>query len=102
MGDPKHRQKVLEYFGFEGSGKGSAFNGEKEGRQEDWEFEGLELGEATVFRGLAARLNFMSLDGPDLQVGVKACSREMARPLKGSFKLLKKMARYLIGRQEVV
>ena len=55
-----------------------------------------------MFRGLAARLNFMSLDGPDLQIGVKTCSREMARPVEGSFALLKKMARYLVGRREVV
>ena len=32
-----------------------------------WEEELLEKDEATVFRGVAARANFLSLDCPDLQ-----------------------------------
>ena len=88
---------MLEHFGFEGSGKGCATNGEKDFRKEGWELEGLPLEEATAFRGLAARLNFLSLGGPDLQIEVKACSREMARPVEGSFALLKKMADQRLG-----
>jgi hypothetical protein len=68
----------------------------------DWEAEDLGKEEATVFRGLAARMNFLSLDCPDLQFPVKQCSKEMAQPKRGSWKRMKKIARYLAGRQRVV
>jgi len=35
----------------------------------------LYKAEAKVFQGLAVEFSFMSLDGPDLQFGVKECSR---------------------------
>ena len=66
------------------------------------EQEDLDKGETTVFRGLAARVNFLSLDCPDLQFSGKAASREMAKPTLGSWKILKKLARYLLGREAVV
>ena len=55
-----------------------------------------------MFRGLAARVNFLSLDCPDLQFSGKAASREMAKPTLGSWKILKQLARYLLGREAVV
>ena len=56
----------------------------------------------TVFRGLATRVNFLSLDCPDLQFSGKAASREMAKPTLGSWKFLTKLARYLLGMEAVV
>jgi hypothetical protein len=43
-------------------------------------------------------MNYLGLDCPDLQFPVKQCSREMSNPTKGSWKLAKKIARYLVGR----
>ena len=44
------------------------FIGEKDWKkEEEWEEVLLEKDEATVFRGGAARANFVSLDCPDLQ-----------------------------------
>ena len=84
--DPKHRNIVLEYFGFGGETKRLAYNGEKDDREEEWEKEHLQKEEATAFRGLAARLNFLAQDCPDLQFAIKQCSREMATPTRGSWK----------------
>ena len=63
-----------------------------------------ELGRKEVksCRGAAARLNFSSQDSPDLQFPVKQGSREMAHPVRGSWKKLKKVARYLVTRKRVV
>ena len=52
---------------------------------------------ATVFSGVAARANFLSLDCPDPQFPVKQMSREMAKPMVGSWKRMKKIARYLVN-----
>ena len=58
--------------------------------------------EAKTYRGLAARLNYLSADCPDLQVQIKESSIAMPKPTRGSWRLIKKVARYLIGRQNVV
>ena len=92
----------MEYFGFGEGSRQLAVNGDKKEKVEDEDFEDLDKAEAKVFRGLAATLNFLSLDSPDLQFPIKQCSRDMGTPKRGSFKGLKKMARYLVGRKRVV
>ena len=51
---------------------------------------------------MAARMNFLSLDCPDLQFTVKDSSREMANPKESSWQEAKKVVRYLVGREAVV
>eukprot|EP00973_Karenia_brevis_P007746 1052105-Karenia_brevis.AAC.1 len=72
-------------------------NGDKEDKVEEWEEEFLGKAEAKEFRGLAARLNFMSLDCANLQFAIKQCSKKKARPKVVSWRALKKIARYLVG-----
>eukprot|EP00973_Karenia_brevis_P016370 2242501-Karenia_brevis.AAC.1 len=67
-------------------------NGYREDRVEEWEDELLGKSEATKYRGLAARLNFMSLDWPELQFAIKPCSRDMANPKVVSWRALKRVA----------
>ena len=68
----------------------------------DGEDEELVGGEATEYRGVAARANYLSLDCPDLQFPIKECSREMSKPTRGSWAKAEKLARYLVGRRKVV
>ena len=100
--DPKHRELVFEFFGFCGKTKVSKYNGHKEEREVECEGEALGKEEGTAFRAVAARLNYLSLDCPDLQFPIKECSREMANPTRGSWAKLKKVARYMVGRQRAV
>jgi hypothetical protein len=100
--DPKHREKVLEYSGMDEGTRALNCNGEKNVKEEDGDEEELEKDAATVYRGLAARLNFMSQDCPDLQFPMKPRSREMAKPIGGSWRHLKKVGRYLMNREQVV
>ncbi len=101
--DPKHRKLIMEYFGFAENTKALTHNGEKEAiRDEGEDLADLDPEEATKFRGLAARMNFLSLDCPDLQFPVKQMSREMASPKLGSWARMKKVARYILGRESVV
>ena len=79
------------------------FNGDRDWRKdEEWGEEFLEPEDATEFRVVAARANFLSLDCPDLQFPVKQMSREMAKPMVGSWKRMKKIARYLVNRKSVI
>ena len=62
----------------------------------------LEKGDAKVFRGVAARLNYMGPDRPDMQYAIKECARCMANPRVCDWSLLKKVGRYLLHRPRLV
>ena len=100
--DPKHRLLIMETFGFREGSRGLVNNGEKDAKGEEGDDEEMESKEGTEVRGVAARMNFLGQDCPDLQFPVKECSKQMARPTKGAWKSAKKIARYLVGRERVI
>ena len=64
--------------------------------------ETLLTGEgARLFRGLAARLNYVGPDRPDIQFAVKEAARLMCAPRKCDWRILRKIGRYLIRRPRV-
>jgi hypothetical protein len=60
--DDKHRDLLMEYFGFKDNSAPLVCNGEKDVKEEEWHKELLGKSESTTYRGLAARLNYMSQD----------------------------------------
>ena len=79
------------------------FNGSRSVTEETEEEEGgMEKSQATEFRGMVARMNYLAQDSPDLQYPFKEVSRELARPKVGAWRKLKKMARYMLGRKAVL
>ena len=71
--DPRHRSEVLNYFGFNDRTSGQLTNGRVD--ESKTEVDEVELSdfEATKFRGLAARVNFLAQDCPDLTKHVVTC-----------------------------
>ena len=100
--DSRHRDMIIQYFGLDENSRGLGCNGDKEDKPTEWGTEELDKEQGTVFRGLAARGNFLCLDCPDLQFPVKQVTRDMAKPINDSWLKLKKIARYLVGRSKVV
>ena len=66
------------------------------------EKEELPKDEAKEYRGLSARFNPLALDSPDLQFPIKPGCRDIVNPTRGSWRKVKKCARYLLTRDEVV
>ena len=64
--------------------------------------EELSKDEAKEYRAMVATINYLSADCPDLQFPNNQCSRDMAKPVRGSWKVLKKVVGYLVGRKSVV
>ena len=62
----------------------------------------LPPSEASHYRALAARANYLALDRPDVQYSVKEVARRMAAPTARDWALLKRLARYLIGAPRLV
>ena len=67
-----------------------------------WEDREMQPSEATDYRGIVARCNFLSIDRPDIMFASKECSRCMARPLNKDWEALKRLGRYLLSRPRVV
>ena len=62
----------------------------------------LPADEASQYRALAARANYLALDRPDIQYAVKEAARRMATPTGEDWTLLKRIARYLVGAPRAV
>ena len=68
---------------------------------EDAAFE-LSPSDATMYRALAARCNYLSQDRPDIAFSSKELCREFSVPNLSSFQKLKRLARYLAGLPRLV
>ena len=68
------------------------------------QYEGYELSpqDATTFRALSARGNFLSQDRADISYSSKELCRDFAIPNKKSFEKLKRMTRYLAGQPRLI
>ncbi len=62
----------------------------------------LAPGEATKFRALTARANYLAQDRPEAQYAIKEVARRMATPRERDWNLLKRLGRYLIGAPRAV
>ena len=74
---------------------------EEEEGSDDGGREPLSSKDATAFRAIAARINFMAVDRPDLQYCSKEASRCMAQPVGDDWTKLRRMGRYLLHRGRV-
>ena len=91
--DPQHAQTLLKEFGL-ASSAGRVSPGSK---IDDNQKEGkpLEGTEATKFRALAARANYLAQDRPDIGFAAKEVCRKMSAPLESDWSKLKRLVRYL-------
>ena len=58
--------------------------------------------DATGYRALSARSNYLAQDRSDIQYAVKEICRAMSAPTKGDLRKLRRLGRYLIERPRVV
>ena len=93
--DQRHAEIIVKSMGME-SASGVASPGEDEKAWEAEEGErALPEREASEFRRLAARANYLALDRMDIQFAVKELCRGMAKPTKRHMSMLRRLARYL-------
>ena len=87
--DPRHAELVIEQLGLEGR-RGLSTPGID--ALDDFDLEKpedeLSEGEKTSYRAIAARMNYMAMDRPDITYSVKEACRDMANPVRSSWKKL--------------
>ena len=62
----------------------------------------LDAAQSTQFRMLTARANYLAADRMDIQYAVKECARGMANPQRKHQHMMKRLARYLLGRPRMI
>jgi hypothetical protein len=62
----------------------------------------LSPSDATMYRALSARCNYLAQDRPDIAFASKELCREFSAPNMNSFRKLKRLARYLSGMPRLV
>ena len=99
--NPKYRRQVMEALGVTEDSKSLSVTGAKE---VDGKEGGVPrvIGDDRQFRSIVASINYMATDQPDLQFACKEACREMSAPTEASWAKIKKIARYLVGRERVV
>ena len=89
---------MVEQLGIKGTSRAVTAPGTEEQKEEDKEEDHpLEEQKKTEYRGIAARMNYLSQDRPDIMFAVKELTRHMAQPTVASRSLLKRLGRYLLG-----
>jgi len=100
--DQRHADIVVESLGL-GSANATTLPGEDEKKWEEEENnELLDAAKAARFRSIAARVNYLAADRPDLMYSAKEVCRHMASPTTGGWKMLKRLGRYLAGHSRSV
>jgi hypothetical protein len=101
--DPMHARGIVQDMGLEVGPKGLETPMTKDRNDEpDEADEEIGAAEATRFRGIAARANYLGIDWVDVQYAVKEIFRSMAKPQVSSWGGLKRLARYVLEYPRVV
>ena len=106
--DQRHVEMIIRELGLESAGSvlTPGTRVEHDAASAPYGIPGIELEDdsepmppeqATKFRGLVARCNYLAQDRVDLQYASKEASRRMARPCNGDWKMVKRIGRYLVG-----
>ena len=100
--DARHAELILEQMGEHAKGTltspGVDMPEPEEGAPEQ---EPPSKEEASLYRGIAARCNYLSSDRPDIQFSVKEACREMAKLTMGAWSRLERIVQYLNGQAPI-
>lgn len=95
--DQRHADLIIRETGVSKLSPLSHPGGDKKTIEEEEKSEELKGQEATRFRAVAARSNYLVANRPDIQYAVKEVCRRMAKPVSSDWKKLVRLARYLKG-----
>ena len=98
--DPRHAEIIIAQLGLQDAKPVSTpgVSATSARSEEDQENPPLTGAEASSYRGLAARTNFLAQDRTDIQYASKEISLWMAVPRSSDWEGLKRMGRYLLGK----
>ena len=93
--DPRHSEIIVRDLGLANSTSVISSPQSKNLSEEELNEEELSPSDATCYRRITARANFMAQDRPDIQFTVKCLGSFMAKPTKGAWARLKRLGMLL-------
>ena len=99
--DPRHSEMITEQLGVSGSGCITTAGIQNEEIETPEQEEKLDAEDVTLFRGIAARSNYLGSDRPEMMYASKEVCREMSDPSKGGLDKLVRLGKFLAGRPRV-
>ena len=72
-----------------------------DGDEDEVEEKPLDAQQARLYRGVAARLNYIAPDRPDISYAVKEAARNMSCPKPADLRRLRKIGKYLLGQPQL-
>ena len=101
--DPRHVMKIVKDLGLDKCKEVATPGVKIEDKENGGEgAEQLVGAEATRYRAIAARCNYLSLDRADITFATKEVTRRMSKPCNEDWAALKRLGRYLKGRPRAV
>jgi len=97
--DQRHAEIIVEHLGLSKHSKPVGTPSVKTGNEES---PALSNEDATAYRALVARANYLSQDRVDLGYPVKELCRKMSKPTEADWDSLKRLGRYLIDKTRVI
>ena len=93
--EPRHTEIIFKQLQFNEAKTVTTPGAEDEGSTSEDSEQLLSDKETTKYRAIVARCNYLVVDRPDVAVIVKELARVMAKPTRGDFQRLKRLARHL-------
>ena len=94
--DQRHAEIIVRQLGLNESSNSVVTPGVKDNGDEDE--RKLDNKEASQYRAIVARANYLCQDRSDIQFAVKELCRTMSEPKQANWTALKRLGRYLIGK----
>ena len=99
--DQRHAEIIVEQLGLSEKKASISTPGIKVKTDEDSD-ELLNPSQASMYRGMVARANFLASDRVDIQFAVKELAKDMANPKLSSWAALERLGRYLKRRPRAI
>jgi hypothetical protein len=93
--DPRHVELMVEQCGFSLPTRAVATPGVQMHRGESYVDKPLNAADASMYRSLAMRGQYLSLDRPDIAFATKELARTLQEPTNDSWQALERLVRYL-------
>ena len=99
--DPRHAEIIIEQLKLTEAKPLTTPGTKEEGTTKEDSEEKLGSEEASQYRALVARCNYLCPDRPDIAYSVKELARSMSSPSRGNWQQLKRLGRYRKGKPRI-
>ena len=95
--DPRHVKDIIEELGLKGAKPADTPMIVSQSSKKDSDSRALSMRDATLYRRLVAKLNYLAMDRPDIRYAASTMGIQASSPKDADMVRLKRVVRFLIG-----